>query len=160
MNTKILISALFLGALLPAAAFADPYKGGGHGNGHDKKEYVYRFNDDDNSRWGVRDDRRHEVVVIHSQDRVVIRDYLRSSCPPGLAKKHNGCTPPGHARYRVGEYLPDNVAIYPVPENLRVRLEPQPAGYRYVRVDKDILLISEASKMVIDAVTLLSAVGS
>ena len=35
-------------------------------------------------------------------------------CPPGLAKKHNGCLPPGQAkkrhhaqRYGVGDYLPD-----------------------------------------------------
>ena len=31
--------------------------------------------------------------------------YSNHACPPGLAKKHNGCMPPGQARklYRVGE---------------------------------------------------------
>lgn len=24
--------------------------------------------------------------------------YETGSCPPGLAKKHNGCLPPGHAK--------------------------------------------------------------
>lgn len=38
--------------------------------------------------------------------------------------------------------------------------QPVPRGYEYVRVDNDVLLIAEASKKVIDAVTLLSAVGN
>ncbi|MBI2234821.1 MAG: RcnB family protein, partial [Micavibrio aeruginosavorus] len=37
-------------------------------------------------------------------------------------------------------------------------LGPPPRGHQYVQVDKDVLLIGEASKKVIDAVTLLSAV--
>ena len=70
-------------------------------------------------------------------------------CPPGQAKK-----------YRVGYPLPDDVVYVPVPRDLLVHLSPVPAGYQYVKVDKDVLLIAEASKKVIDAVTLLSAVGN
>jgi hypothetical protein len=34
--------------------------------------------------------------------------YGRGGCPPGLAKKHNGCMPPGQAKklYRVGQRFP------------------------------------------------------
>lgn len=104
-------------------------------------------------------------IVIEGRDRVVIRDYLaedyRTHCPPGLAKKRNGCLPPGQAkkRYVIGQPLPGNVVLLPVPRDLLLQLQPVPAGYQYVSVDKDVLLISEASKKVIDAVTLLSAVG-
>jgi hypothetical protein len=104
------------------------------------------------------------TIRIGTQDRAVIKDYIgkenRKHCPPGLAKKNNGCLPPGLAKkYSVGEVLPDNVEFFPVPGDLLKILSPAPKGYKYVQVDKDVLLIAEASKKVIDAVTLLSAVG-
>ncbi len=131
--------------------------GKGHGHGKDRhQEESYHDRDDDGD----------VVIVIDNHDRTRIRDYIgedyRRHCPPGLAKKHNGCLPPGQAKkhYRIGERLPDDVVFIPVPADLRERLMPVPAGYQYVQVDKDVLLISEAGKKVIDAVTLLSAVGN
>lgn len=143
----------------PGFALAD--KGGnGHGKGHGHEE-----NDSDHGhdRHGASDE-HGGVTRIETSDRVVIREYVadhyKSHCPPGLAKKHNGCLPPGQAKkYRVGHALPDTVEWREVPQPLLVRLHPVPAGYQYVMVDKDVLLISEASKKIIDAVTLLSAVG-
>jgi len=49
--------------------------------------------------------RRSPGVRIASTDhkRVAVREYYevefqgKGKCPPGLAKKHNGCMPPGHA---------------------------------------------------------------
>ena len=124
--------------------------------------------DRDHGRYEKHDD-RHDYrpppprPVFHDHDRVVIRNYIvtryRPHCPPGLSRKHNGCIPPGHVRhYVIGEPL--GVAYEPIPQDLYVQLEPAPVGYRYVRVDSDVLLISEASHEVIDAITLLSAVGN
>lgn len=102
-------------------------------------------------------------VEITISDRDVIHNYLRENyhpahCPPGLAKKHNGCLPPGIAKkYQLGHSLPDTVEFQPLPTGILVQLHPVP-GYRYVQVDQDVLLIGEATKKVIDAVTLLSAV--
>lgn len=100
-------------------------------------------------------------VRIDSDDRAIIsrymRTYYRPNCPPGLAKKHNGCLPPGQAKkYAIGRPIGDYNSL---PRDLLNMLSP-PRGYRYVQVDKDVVLISEASKKVIDAVTLLSAVGN
>ena len=100
-------------------------------------------------------------VLIGSDDRAIISRYLRTyyrpNCPPGLAKKHNGCLPPGQAKkYAIGRPVDDYDSL---PRDLLTLLSP-PRGYRYVQVDKDVVLISEASKKVIDAVTLLSAVGN
>jgi hypothetical protein len=104
------------------------------------------------------------LIAIDIRDRDVIRNYLHGqhapNCPPGLAKKHNGCLPPGIAKkYTVGQPLPAWIVYHPIPADLRELLHPIPAGYQYLQVDKDILLVAEASKKVIDAVTLLSAVG-
>jgi Ni/Co efflux regulator RcnB len=127
-----------------------------HGGKKHKKNKHHRSDDDDDHGHSSR-------IYFGDSNRVVIREYLAHeyapNCPPGLAKKHNGCLPPGIAkkRYVIGQPLRGEWR--PVPHELVMLLEPAPIGYRYVEVDKDVLLISEASKKVIDAVTLLSAVG-
>jgi hypothetical protein len=79
------------------------------------------------------------------------------SCPPGLAKKNNGCMPPGQAKkYQLGQPLPSSVVYYPVPGAILVQLPPAPVGHKYVRVAADILLIAVGSSMVIDAISDLS----
>jgi Ni/Co efflux regulator RcnB len=165
-NTALaLVIAGCAGFAFTAPALADK---GGHGHYEDSGDHDDdRDHDSDRGHWNGDHDRDDTtVIVIENNDRREIRDYITRDyhhhCPPGLAKKHNGCLPPGQAKklYRIGERLPDNVVFVPVPDDLRRRLGPVPSGYEYVKVDKDVLLISEASKKVIDAVTLLSAVGN
>jgi Ni/Co efflux regulator RcnB len=91
--------------------------------------------------------------------RTVVRDYYSGEfsqgrrCPPGLAKKHNGCMPPGQAKkWTVGRPLPRDVIYYDVPRPLIAQLDPVPAGHRYVRVASDILLIALGTGRVIDAI--------
>ena len=79
--------------------------------------------------------------------------YAGKKCPPGLAKKNNGCMPPGQARkWGVGRPLPGDMRYYDLPRDLLMRLPPAPAGHRYVRVAADILLIAVGSSMVLDAI--------
>jgi len=74
-------------------------------------------------------------------------------CPPGLAKKGTGCLPPGQARrWIIGQPLPVGLVSYPVPAELRLRLGRPPAGYEFVRVAGDILLIAIGTSLVIDAI--------
>ncbi|MGH8832009.1 MAG: hypothetical protein ACREXV_13105, partial [Polaromonas sp.] len=90
--------------------------------------------------------------------RVVVQNYHSNQykaghCPPGLAKKNNGCLPPGQAKkYAIGQPLPRDVIYYPVPPSVVVQLGTPPAGHRYVRVATDILLIAVGSSMVVDAI--------
>jgi Ni/Co efflux regulator RcnB len=92
------------------------------------------------------------------QHRVIVHDYYREQfrtgrCPPGLAKKHNGCMPPGQAKkWTIGWPLPRDVIFYDVPQELVVQIGSPPAGYRYVRVATDLLLIAVATGTVIDAI--------
>ncbi|QTD45290.1 hypothetical protein [Ottowia testudinis] len=80
--------------------------------------------------------------------------YRAGHCPPGLAKKNNGCLPPGQAKkWHVGHPLPAGVVVYPVPQPVLVQIGPPPAGYRYVRVANDILLMVIGTRMVVDAIT-------
>ncbi|MDI1236930.1 MAG: hypothetical protein PSV26_05520 [Polaromonas sp.] len=92
------------------------------------------------------------------QQRVVIREYYGKQykagrCPPGLAKKNNGCMPPGQAKkWAMGQPLPRDVVFYPVPNAVLIQLGTPPAGHKYVRVASDILLIAAGTSMVVDAI--------
>lgn len=145
---RIATAALALGAALGLAAvpalaekpdWAGEGKGYGKGKGNGKEKHEKRYFDDD-KRTHVREYYEHE--------------YHRGHCPPGLAKKHNGCMPPGQAKkWQMGRPLPGDVVVYEVPRELVVRIGVPPAGYKYVRVASDILLIAVGTKIVADAVT-------
>lgn len=90
-------------------------------------------------------------------DRLAIRDYyggpMPRGCPPGLAKKGNGCMPPGQAKkWMIGHPLPRDVIFYDLPHELRIRMSLPPSGYKYVRVAGDILMIAVGTGMVAAAV--------
>ena len=97
-------------------------------------------------------------VVIVDRDRGIVQNYYRTeyaagNCPPGLAKKNNGCLPPGQAKklWAIGQPLPAGVAYYPLPSALLVQLSPAPAGYQYVRVANDILLLAIGTRLIAGA---------
>lgn len=98
---------------------------------------------------GYFDDRhRHAVRSYYTQHYGNGR-----GCPPGLAKKNNGCMPPGQAKkWAVGQPLPAGVVIYAVPQPVLVRLPPPPAGYRYARVGDDIVLVQARNHIVVDII--------
>lgn len=137
------IALVLVGLAVAAPAWADnPGHGKGKGQGRDSG--------------GV-----SISVQITDPQRAIIRDYYggeiaHGRCPPGLAKKNNGCMPPGQAKkWAVGRPLPRDVVFYELPSSLSVRLT-APAGARYVRVAADILLIAAGTGMVLDAVEDLS----
>ena len=81
--------------------------------------------------------------------------YGAGGCPPGLAKKHNGCLPPGQAKklYNIGQRWPGNYGYAwnynQIPYDMRTRYGFQP-GYNYYygdgyvyRVDPATMLVSQ-----------------
>jgi hypothetical protein len=103
-------------------------------------------------------------VVIADRDRTTVYNYYRGqyaagNCPPGLAKKNNGCMPPGQAKkmWAIGQPLPGSVVFYNLPGALLGQLTPAPAGYQYVQVANDILLMAVGTRMIAAAIADLSA---
>ncbi len=128
--------ALGLGA---APVFAEKPEWAGEGKGQGKGKGRAKHFDDD---------RRGHVRSYYEEE------FRGGHCPPGLAKKHNGCMPPGQAKkWRMGRPLPQDVVIYDVPPALVVRIGVPPSGYKYVRVASDILMIAVGTRIVADAVT-------
>lgn len=144
MNLKIRIApaALALGVALGIAAapvFAEKPEWAGEGKGHGKAKQKKKHFDED---------KRSHIRSYYEEE------FRGGHCPPGLAKKRNGCLPPGQAKkWRVGRPLPQEVVIYDVPPALVVKIGVPPAGYKYVRVAADILLIAVGTRMVADAIT-------
>ena len=90
-----------------------------------------------------------------SDQRAAFGSWSRGQgCPPGLAKKNNGCLPPGQAkkRYAVGRPLPTTVRWDPVPRDVLDRIGAPPRGYEYGIVDGDLVALAVGTRMVVDAI--------
>ena len=165
-----IISVLCAALSLPALADNDKGKGQGQGNGQGQsqgKGHGKADKDDDNGK-DKDNDRRgrgvvtpnqqvvpYQQVVIVDRDRDRVRSYYRTEyaagrCPPGLAKKNNGCLPPGQVNksWVIGQPLPPEIVYYPMPRELWTQLTPPPFGYEYVQVNDDIVLISIATRVI------------
>lgn len=129
-----------------SAAIAAKPDGEGNGHGNKRKQKV---------------ERQEEVKIgghFGEQNREAAYDYYGKQraagrCPPGLAKKNNGCMPPGQAKkWALGKPVPNTVVIYPVPQAVIIKIGTPPPGYKYIRVANDILLIAIGTRMVVDAI--------
>ena len=138
---RIVQAALALGiafGLGAAPALAEKPEWAGEGKGHGKGKHKTKHFDND----------KRTYIRTYYDD-----EFRRGHCPPGLAKKHNGCMPPGQAKkWRMGQPLARDVVIYDVPPALVIRIGTPPPGYKYVRVASDILLIAVGTRMVADAI--------
>jgi len=151
MKSALVVLAAAILAAGPVMAEKPSWAGGGKG-GKDQRD---EQQGDRHDKRGSSAERRGHFEERH---RVIAHEYygeqFRSGrCPPGLAKKHNGCMPPGQAKkWQVGRPLPSNVIYYEVPQTLVVQIGPPPRGHRYVRVASDILMIAIGTGMVVDAI--------
>ncbi|MDA8255356.1 MAG: RcnB family protein [Betaproteobacteria bacterium] len=168
LKTRCAMALLVGGIFAVGPAMADKPAWAGNDKGGDqrddgkkerKKDHKKDRKDDDRKSKNDNDrdssgDRRH----FQQQQHVMVRDYYAEhyrgrGCPPGLAKKNNGCMPPGQAKkWRVGHPLPRDVIYYDVPSALVIQIGPPPAGHRYVRVAGDILMIAIGTGLVVDAI--------
>ncbi|MDB5897929.1 MAG: hypothetical protein JWP22_744 [Ramlibacter sp.] len=147
-----LLALLFAGLLAAAPALAKGgHDGDDHGNKHGK--HGHKEKHEKHEKHGP----RHGAYFDQRNRDVVYRYYAvhpMKPCPPGLARKHNGCMPPGQAQkvWLVGQPLPRTVVVAPVPRQIVVSLPPPPAGHRYVQVAGDVLLVAAGSMMVVDGI--------
>ena len=166
-----LLAILFVAAFAAGPAFADPDEG--HGNKHgDKagkhaqkqaeKAEKHAQKQEQKADKRARKQEREEVKVgayFSDHHREAARSYYRErysngrNCPPGLAKKHNGCLPPGQAKkWAVGQPIPRGVTVYSVPQPVIVQLPPPPYGYRYARLGNDIVLVQSQNNLIVDII--------
>ena len=159
--SRILTVLTALAVAVPGAGFA-----GDHGKGEKPPKKAKHYNDNGKKY----KEKTHAVypgpqinVYFTDKHRSVVRSYYRDMyhtghCPPGLAKKHNGCMPPGQEKkWRIGYPVPPDVIVYDLPTTIVYQLGPPPIGHRYVRVASDILMIAVGTGLIVDAIQDLNA---
>jgi len=158
VNFTALAAGLFvIGNLLTVPAYAD--KPSWAGGGKPEGEQGSKGHGRDKKSGGKQNEQAQRGSYFVDNQHVMVREYYTQEfqggkCPPGLAKKNNGCMPPGQAKkWSKGHPLPRDVVYYDLPSQLVVRLGPPPSGHKYVRVASDILLIAVGTSMVVDAIS-------
>jgi hypothetical protein len=165
--TKVAL-AFSLCVLLATPTLADKDKDNGRGPGQNQGQGKGRDKDRDAGNPSVvvvpQGNAAPVNIVIQERDRGAVYSYYRTEyatagCPPGLAKKNNGCLPPGQAKkmWVMGQPLPAAVVFYPLPGVLLAQLSPAPSGYQYVRVANDILLMAIGTRLIAGAIADLSS---
>jgi hypothetical protein len=155
MNKLILLAGT---AMLLATAPAAANPGNGHGQGHGKSAMAHgqsAMAHGNSSQARAMHGRSNVGVIRTSNGRLYALDR-RGSCPPGLAKKGNGCMPPGQAKklYNVGQRYNRNFgnlwSYNQIPDYLRNQYTFDPNdryyynnGYLY-QVDPRTMLIQQA----------------
>ena len=174
--TRFNLSSRLIALAITAIFAAGPTfaKGNGHGKdddqGNGKGKHSEKFernnekNDEKREKREEKAEKRERKEVeqgkyFNDQQRTSVREYYTTTygngkkCPPGLAKKGNGCLPPGQVRtWVVGQPIPRNVTVYSVPQPVIQQLPPAPFGYRYSRVGGDIVLIKQQNNVIVDII--------
>lgn len=167
------VCAAFVAGMLVLSCPAQAAKGGnGKGNsassrGQSSGQIIWSDSDDGKSKGKSASSSKGKgdkkvTVFIGDRDRVVLDDYVRrhyrAHCPPGLAKKNPPCIPPGQAKKLAAGTILERGSYERLPHNIVERLTPPPYNGMYVRVDKNVYLIDQGTRKILDGVMLLSAV--
>jgi Ni/Co efflux regulator RcnB len=162
------VLALAIASLFMAGpAFAKDNDHDGRGNGkHEQKqqEKAEKRADKQREKAQKQSARRERQEIKHGayfndEQRNYARQYYAQqygkgrNCPPGLARRNNGCMPVGQARkWDVGQPVPRGVTVYSVPQPVLVHLPPAPYGYRYARIGGDIVLVQQQNNLIVDII--------
>jgi hypothetical protein len=136
----LLASAAAMSVAMPALAKPGNSHGGGHGAHGPSRAHGPAMRSGDHARGDTR--------------------YGSNSCPPGLARKHNGCLPPGQAKklYNVGQRLPAGYRSYTsynsIPRMYRSRV-PYDANQRYIYRDQSVYVVNPRTRLITSIIDLL-----
>ena len=156
------IASLLIAGPVFAKKDGDDYdKGDKHSEKQERKAEKRAEKADKKAEKQQREDIK-QGAYFNDQQRTLVREYYTTTysnnkrCPPGLAKKNNGCMPPGQVQgLVVGQPVPKNVVVYQVAPPVIRKLPPAPAGYRYERIGGDIVLVRQDNNIIVDVITVL-----
>ncbi|MFO1084860.1 MAG: hypothetical protein U1E21_09870 [Reyranellaceae bacterium] len=102
-------------------------------------------------------------MTVPQRDREAVYAYYRAEmaagrCPLPLVKMSNACLAPspGKAAWRLDQPLADGIKGEAPPAALIAKLSPSPAGYHYLRVENDLLVVGIGTRIVAALVADLS----
>lgn len=168
-TVAFVLALFFTGLPISNNSYAQPPDSAQPGQGKGKNKEHKDVGRQDGKRQGNRDSDNQKprnpagpdlAISLHfnTSQRDTVRNYYsdmyrQGKCPPGLAKKNNGCQPPGQAKkWRKGFPLDAGITFYDIDNGLMARLGKPPSGYKYVRVASDILMLAIGTNLVVDAI--------
>lgn len=102
-------------------------------------------------------------LTVPQRDRDAAYAYYRGEvaagrCPTPLVRKDKACVAPAPAKavWKLDQPLPDGTKPEAPPAALIGKLSPSPAGYQYMRVGNDILIVGIGTRIVAALVVDLS----
>lgn len=104
-------------------------------------------------------------IKINTQDREILAKYVaynyKNTCPWEHDYRFKKCIEPRitDKNYMIGYGLKSGTTYTELPRQVIRHLREIPAGYKYVLVENDVLLINTSNREVIDAVTLMLTYG-
>ncbi len=126
----------------------------------DDRRVVRAMRDRDDERRIVRNrDRDDDRRIVRNRDRDDNRRFAGRGlygCPPGLAKKRNGCLPPGQAKKLIGQRVSDNYRLSALPRSLR-NIYRDNDDYTYRYRDNYVYRVNRESQVVSSLLPLLGA---
>ena len=166
MRKLIMIaSAAAMAATMPA--LAKPGNGGGKGGAHaSAKGGKAQVRTAAGTKAKVKAPvRRHRVTaadrngngILDSRERRTAGSrYGANDCPPGLAKKNNGCLPPGQAKkiFAQGQRIPAGYNFFTDYNDIPVRYRDdipemyRTGDYRYIYRDNRVYVVDPATRLV------------
>ena len=154
------IASLLMAGTAIAKKDGDDHERGGGKHSEKHEEKAEKRADKAAKKFEKRE--REEIkqgAYFNDQQRTLVRQYYTTTysnskrCPPGLAKKNNGCLPPGQVQdLIVGQPVPRNVTVYQVAQPVIRKLPPAPVGYRYERIGGDIVLVQQENNIIVDVI--------
>ncbi len=146
MTMKILFKkSIFALALYVATSAGVAVAASAAERDEDKHKHNNSLNESSNSHF---DNERRELVGNYYK-----ANQGPKGCPPGLAKKGNGCLPPGQAKkWQLGHALQANTSYQSVPQEVLRLLGKPPAGEHYGMIDEDILLLADVTELVLEVI--------
>lgn len=163
-KNSLCIVALAIASLLMAGSAIAKKDGDDHDKGDKQSEKYERKAEKRSEKSENKAEKREREDIkqgayFNDQQRTLVREYYTTTfssskrCPPGLAKKNNGCLPPGQVRnLAVGQPVPTNITVYPVAQPVIRMLPPAPVGYRYARIGGDIVLVQQQNNLIVDII--------
>ena len=166
-NSLSIVALAIASLLMAGSAIAkkdgDDNEKGGNKHGQKQEDKREKRQDKAEKREDKAEKRQREDIkqgaYFNDQQRTSAHRYYTTTykdgkrCPPGLAKKNNGCLPPGQVRnWTVGQPVPTNVTFYSVDQPVIRMLPPAPVGYRYARLGNDIVLVQQQNNIIVDII--------
>ena len=100
-------------------------------------------------------------TVVRTRARTVATpNYGANACPPGLARKGNGCLPPGQARkiFTVGQRIPTGYNFYTPYSNIPLAYRDRygiPTGQQYIYRDRSVYVVDPTTSLVTRIIDLI-----